>query len=268
MARNTLFFRRLAKHFPGLDIKLAQARMPDTPEYYVRKTFMNSLLMAFGLALVAWAFVPSGKTLILFPFLWIIVFLYMIRFVDATISKFKKGINMEIVFAGRFLLIELESGVPVYQAFQNMVKNYEVIGLYFSEIIDRVNLGTTLEDAINETMILTPSPNLRKLLWQILNSLKTGADVGNALSTVINQIVREQRIAVKEYGRKLNPLSMFYMLIAVIVPSLGIALLVIFSTFIGFKLDLAVLMTLAGLVGFVQFMFLALMRSARPPVEV
>jgi len=268
MVRRTLFFRKLAKHFPGLELKLMQARMPDTPEYYVRKTFMNSFMMAFGLTIVAWAFVTNPKTLLLFPFLWIVMFLYMIRFVDVQVNKFNKKINQEIVFAGRFLLIELESGVPLYDAFQNMIKNYETIGLYFGEIIDKVNLGTSLEDAINETLIMTPSENLRKLLWQILNSQKTGSDVSKALNTVISQIVRERQIMVKEYGRKLNPLSMFYMMIAVIVPSLGVAMLVIFSSFIGFKLDLAVLMIIVGLVGFIQFMFLAIMRSSRPPIEV
>jgi len=92
--------------------------------------------------------------------------------------------------------------------------------------------------------------------------------VSKALNTIISQIVRERQIMVKEYGRKLNPLSMFYMMIAVIVPSLGVAMLVIFSSFIGFKLDLAVLMIIVGLVGFIQFMFLAIMRSSRPPIEV
>ena len=268
MIRRTLFYRKLAKHFPGLEMKLLQARMPDSPEYYVRKTFINSFMMSFGLTIVAWAFVSSIKTLVVLPVLWIIMFAYMIKFVDVSISKLRKKTDQEIVFAGRFLLIELESGVPIYDTFQNMAKNYEAVGVYFSEIIDRVNLGTTLEDAINETLILTPSENLRKLLWQVLNSLKTGADISRALTTVIQQIVREQRIAVKEYGRKLNPLSMFYMMIAVIVPSLGVTMLVIFSTFIGFTLDLSVLMVLVGLVGFIQFMFLAMMRSSRPPVDV
>jgi hypothetical protein len=45
------------------------------------------------------------------------------------------------------------------------------------EIVEKVNLGTTMEDALNEAITLTPSPELRKLMWQVLNAMRTGADV-------------------------------------------------------------------------------------------
>ena len=54
----------------------------------------------------------------------------------------------------------------------------------------------------------------------------------------------QQQIEVKEYGRKLNPLAMFYMMIAVIVPSLGMTMLVVLATFVGLKLSLLVLVLL------------------------
>jgi len=129
-------------------------------------------------------------------------------------------------------------------------------------------MGTSMEDAINETIELVPSPNLRKILWQILNSIKTGADVTDALDSVLEQIIDEQKIAVEEYGRKLNPLAMFYMLIAVIAPSLGSTMLIIFSSFVGFKIGIAELLTMVGLLCFMQFMFYGLIKSARPAVDL
>ena len=149
-----------------------------------------------------------------------------------------------------------------------MQKNYEIIGKHFQAIVDKVDMGTDMETAINEVTEATPSPNLRKILWQVLNSLKTGSDVNRALETVISQIVKEQQIEIKEYGRKLNPLAMFYMMIAVIIPSLGMIMFMVLSSFIGFKIDLAIFFTIIGIFAFIQFMFVALIKSSRPAVDI
>ncbi len=203
-----------------------------------------------------------------FPFLWAGIALYLYRYVDLVIKKEARAVNQEIVYAARYLIIELESGIPIYATFENVAKNYEHVGRYFREINDKMNLGTPLSDALNETIETVPSDELRKIFWQIANSLRIGSEITGALQTVLDQVVREQKIAVVEYGRQLNPLAMMYMMFAIIVPSLGTVMLIVMATFIGIKLSLTVLMTIAGLVLFIQFMFLAIIRSQRPAVEL
>ena len=183
------------------------------------------------------------------------------------LAKQIKKIDEEIIFAGRFLIIELDSGVPMHRVFEDMERNYEVIGFYFGEIINKVYLGTNMEDAINETLLLSPSPNLRRIFWQILNSLKTGTDIGPSLNSVIDQIVREQDISIKEYGKKLSPIAMFYMMISIIIPSLGITMMVVLATFMGLKVTMPFFIVLAALIGLVQFMFLSMIRSSRPAMS-
>jgi flagellar protein FlaJ len=262
------FFKIIARNVPDLKLKLAQARLRDEPEHYVKKTFTTAIFLSFGLLIIAFTFIKSPSLFLLFPFVFLFAFFYFMRYVDAKIGRIKKNINQEIIFAGRFLIIELESGVPVYNAFINMGKNYEVIGDYFNEVVEKINLGTTMEEALNEVINITPSPELRKLLWQLLNSMRTGADVADSLNAVIDQIVRQQQIAVKDYGRKLNPLAMFYMMMAVIVPSLGTTVMIVISTFLGFTMPLTFLIVLACLVGFIQFMFFAIIKSSRPPMDI
>ena len=58
------------------------------------------------------------------------------------------------------------------------------------------------------------------------------------------------------------------MTISIIVPSLGITMLVILATFIGLKVTMPVLIVLAIVVGFVQFMFLSMIRSSRPSISM
>ncbi len=263
-----IIYKKIANKIPGLEVKLKQAGISQSPEQYVKRTCFLSIFVGFALTFIAFMFVQSMWIFLLLPLGVLAGFFYFIRYVDLKIQKLRDKVDEEIVYAGRFLIIELESGVPIYDAFKNLSRNYETIGKFFGDIVQDVNFGTTLEDALEKGLQETPSPRLRKILWQVLNSLRTGSDVKDSLNSVIDQIVREQQIEVKEYGRKLNPLAMFYMMIAVIVPSLGTTMLVVMATFIGFSLSLTILLILVGAVGFVQFMFLAFVKSSRPPMAL
>ena len=265
--------KRIAKSMPGLRTKLIQSGIIDTPEEFIKKTLLSTFYMTTGISVLVLTIfaqleILSNIMYFIFPLLYVFMFSYMLKIPDVKIIKKGKEISKEIVFAGRFLIIELESGVSLYDAMVNVSKNYEVIGEYLKEITDKVSMGTTMEDAINETIETTPSSNLTKVLWQVLNSLRTGADISDSLSNILDQIVREQVIEVKEYGRKLNPLAMFYMMVAIIIPSLGITMLIVLTTFISLKIDLAALISIAFFLGFVQYMFFSIIKSSRPAVEI
>ena len=255
-----------------LSMKLKQAGMRDKPEDFIKKTFMSAFYMTTGL--ISFLFLILAKLqafnflLILFiPIIFLVLFFYMIKLPDFRIRLKEKEISKEIVFAGRFIIIELESGVPLYNTMLNVSKNYEVIGKYFKEITDKIDLGTSMEDALNEAVEYIPSNDFRKVLWQIINSIRTGSDIGKSLYSVMEQVMKDQITEVNKYGKKLNPLAMFYMMVAVILPSLGMTMLVILSSFIQFELNLTILMTLAGLLAFVQFMFISIIKFSRPAIE-
>ncbi|MGM5482422.1 MAG: type II secretion system F family protein [Nanobdellota archaeon] len=267
-------FRYIAGKMPKLRDKLIQAEITYSPEDFVKRSFVSSfmlsfvLVIVFGGGLLSSSDIPFSFIVIAFPIVLFIALNYFLRVPDAVLKKKDKEINREIVFATRFLIIETEAGVPLYDCFLNISKTYKSIGKYFSSIVESVNLGTSLEDAVNDVVETCPSRNLQKVLWQVLNTINTGADVSKPLSSVLAQIIREQKIEVEEYGRKLNPMAMFYMMIAVILPSLGTTMLIIFSTFTGFNISLGILLSIAGFVAFVQFMFYAMIKSSRPAVEM
>ena len=265
-------FQRLAKSFPTLKSKLKQAGIVSKPEDFVKKTFlsafyMTTLLVVLLFMLLAKLNIVKGILFLAVPLVFLIIFFYMIKLPDLVISRKEKEISKEIVFAGRFIIIELESGVPLYNAMVNISKNYEVIGRYFKEITDKIDLGTSMEDALNEAVEFVPSNDFRKILWQIINSMRTGSNISKSLYSAMEQITKDQITEVNKYGKKLNPLAMFYMIIAVILPSLGITMLIIMSSFIKFQLSLTILIVLACLLGFMQFMFISMVKLSRPAIE-
>ena len=261
-------FKAVASHLPELRSTLRLARIADTPEQYLKKIATVSFMLAFALTLVVFGFMKSLTALVAFPLFFAGAAAYTYGYADFKVKKQARLINQELVYATRYLIIQLESGIPLYSTFENLAKNYDHVGKPFAEINEKMNLGRPLTDALNETIDNCPSDELRKVLWQILNSLRVGSQITSAIQSVLDQVVREQKIAVVEYGRKLNPMAMMYMMAAIIVPSLGTTMLVVMATFLGFELNMTILLILAGLLLFIQFMFLAMIRSARPAVEL
>ena len=255
-----------------LKLKLKQAGMEDKPEDFIKKTFISAFYMTTGLVVALFLVlakleVLKGIMFLIIPIIFAMMFFYMLKLPELKITRKEKEISSEIVFAGRFIIIELESGVPLYNAMVNVSKNFRIIGQYFREITDKVDLGTSMEDALNEAVEFVPSNDLRKILWQIINSIRTGSDISKSLYSVMDQVTKDQINEVNKYGKKLNPLAMFYMIVAVILPSLGMTMLIILSSFIKFQLSLTVLIALAGFLGFVQFMFIGVVKFSRPPIE-
>ncbi|MFT4309758.1 MAG: type II secretion system F family protein [Candidatus Woesearchaeota archaeon] len=267
------YFQYLAKKNPGLAYKLEHAGIPKKADEFLKETYFLSSLISLVIVIALFPFfqfldISYGYLPVVFIIFFFIlkpVFLYQ---PDTMLSKREKEINKELVFATRFLMIEIQSGVSLYDAMHNLSKNYPAIGKEFNEIISLVELGTSLEEAIEIVTEKTPSMSFRRVLWQILNSLKTGADISTSLGAAIDQITREQMIQVTEYGRKLNPLAMFYMILAVILPSIGITMGVLMSNFLAVSLTLPILLTISGFLIFMQFMFYNIIRNMRPPVDL
>ena len=268
---NTLL-QRISKTAPGLKLKLKEAGMDDRPEDFIKKTFISAFYMTTGLVVTLFLVlakynVLKGAAFVFVPIVFIVMFFYMFKLPDLKITKKEKEISKEIVFAGRFMIIELESGVPLYNAMVNLSKNFPIVGKYFKETTDKIDLGTSMEDALNDAVEFIPSNDLRKIFWQIMNSIRTGSDIAKSLYSVMDQVTKDQMNEVNKYGKKLNPLAMFYMIIAVILPSLGVTMLIILSSFIQFQLSLTILLSLTAFLGFVQFMFIAMVKFSRPAIE-
>jgi len=265
-------FRAVARSIPNLKLNMLRAGIYESPMGFVKKTAITAFYLTMGIMLIFFMILSkknmTGILIPLFPIVFVMMFLYLTKLPDLKIIQKEKEINREIVAAGRFIIIEISSGVSLYNTMRSMAEHYVYVGKHFRNILQKVDMGTAMDDALNDEVGIIPSNNLRRMMWQIINSLKTGSDMATSLQVVLDQISREQFIEVEKYGRKLNPLAMFYMMIAVIIPSLGITMLVILSSFIDIELGVGVLLIIAGFLGFVQFMFLSIIKAQRPAVDL
>ncbi len=180
-------------------------------------------------------------------------------------KKSAKNVERDILFAARDMIISLRSGMPLYNAITSVSTGYGDASKEFAKIVERVQLNMPLEEAIDATIAETKSDSFRRIMLQASVSIKAGADVISALQSVIDTLTQERVIELRRYGQRLNAIAMFYMLFGIILPSMGIAVVTILTTFISI-FTITVTTLYAALVGifFLQIIFLKLITGSRP----
>lgn len=261
------------KIFPKLKTELKKAHIKNRPAEFVRKTFISTLYLS--IAFLVFFFFVFGKQdisfiylLIIFPIILIVSFWFMMQLPKVTMRKRAREIDMEVLFAGRYLLVKLESGTPLFNALIDGSKSYGVCAKYFKEIVDEITTGKPIEQALDEAREYNASEKFKLILSELVTSLKTGVDVGTSLKAILQHIASEQMIEIKDYGKKLNAYMMLYMILAIVVPSLGMTMFVVIAAFMALELSTTFILIATGGLIFIQLVFLSLFRSIRPAVNI
>lgn len=266
-------FHNLSLKDPTLKRRLIIAHIKRTPEEYVREKFISAIMMSFVITLCAFIISFSmGYSMIIPVIAFIVAFplLYklFISTVDVAIHKHAKLIDREVIFAGRFLLVKLHAGSPLINAIVEASNSFGVANQSFKEIVRDIDLGTPLEEALEHASRYNPSENFRRIVFNITNALKIGVDVTSYLEAIIDEIAETQLIGIQRYGKKMSGYTMFYMLFAIVVPSLGITLLITVASFMNFVIDTGFFLMLLTLLLIIQFVFITIFKSARPNVNL
>jgi flagellar protein FlaJ len=270
------FFYSLAEvllpRFPQLKKKLKYAGIERTPVEFLEAVVRSTIFLSFALIVLSTLFfhymnisllveIPVALLVIL------IVFNYLMLYPDARIVRRKKELDYEIVFAGRHIVIALKSGMPLFDTFVGASSGYGEVSVEFKKIVDKIILGIPTTQAIREVAQDNPSKYFVRMTMQIANSVASGADVGDSLEAVLDQISKEQTIKLKEYSQKLTPFVMFYMLFGIIVPSIGVVFATALLSVIRpgtFGVTSAILIPVFFLIAILQFLFLGLIENSRP----
>ncbi|VVC72106.1 Type II secretion system (T2SS), protein F [uncultured archaeon] len=267
------FLRSLERSFPTLSRDLKRADMAVDPGEFLLQTIIIATAGTFVLFFVIYMLLrllgmSPNFAFILMPVLFMVVFLWRMQFPRAKMKAKERDLDRDVLYAGRDMVISLRAGVPLFNAMISVSKNYGVASKEFSKIVTRIQSGVPAEVALQEASEANASQRFRQIIFQIIASLRSGSDVASALELVLAQISREQVISLKSYGQKLNPLTMFYLLFGIILPSIGITVGIILTSFVRINLDYRMLFVILLVLGFGQFMFLSIMKSIRPSIEV
>ena len=197
----------------------------------------------------------------------IIIFTQQLYFPKLKAYRRIKRLDTDLLASLRTMLIQINSGVSLFDALVTVgQQHFGEVSVEFKKVVESINGGTPQVQALEEMVLKNPSPYFQQALWQIINGMKAGSTINSVLSTVIDNITKEELIQIEKYGAQLNPLAMFYMIIAVIMPALSITFILAISSFIQLS-EFTLKVTLGGLlvaVIFLQIMFMGMIKTKRP----
>lgn len=264
----------LHQFLPSIEQDIRGARMSIDAEEYIAFSLFKALqaagsLLFAGLSLGYFFNVQIFMTgsLVVSPLIGAFVFLSVVYRPKIKAKKLARNIEKNLPYALRHMLIEVSSGISLYQAMVSVSEDYEEASDEFRKIVSDVQGGKSQIEALEDSIARTHSQMYRRAMWQMINSIKSGSNVTKTLESLVDTIVEEQKIQVKNYGEDLNPFILMYLMLAVIFPSLGVTLMIVLSSFTGFSIEgNTFYLIIGGLIVF-QIFFLNLIKSRRPEVR-
>mgnify|MGYP001586240283 CR=1 FL=1 len=183
------------------------------------------------------------------------------------IARKEREIEKNLLNALQDILIQLNSGVSLFRILVNISSSkYGALSEEFKKAVKRINSGEPESQVLNNIGKNNPSVLFRRTLWQISNGMVAGSDMAVVVEDSIKALNEEQLIQIQNYGNKLNPLIVMYMILTVIIPTLSITFLTIISSMVNLPSNMVILLfiTLFTFVIFAQIMFLGMIKSRRP----
>jgi len=258
---------------PYVKRDLIAAHMHIAPRTFVRNSIRTAFMYAICFAILAFFVTSKAGLPIFIPVIVFIVLGYIFLTMQFKIPQVRllhrvKAIDNDVLFTGRFLLIKLSSGKPLLNALNDTSKSPGAASLHIKEIVDDINFGTPIEKALQSAVDNSPSRHFRNVIFQITNSLKVGLDVTENLAIILQEIEDEQALEIEKYGKKLNSIALFYMILAVVIPSLGMTIFMVVATLISFTINGWIYAIMLIFIIFVNFFFIMAFRQIRPAVDI
>jgi flagellar protein FlaJ len=270
----------IGKNMTSLGKNLKSADAEITKEEYATVTFYTFIIAFIILSTIFTSIlgVLNARAIINLPQFYfaglglsilfsMFIFYSQINYPRLYVVKEGRLLDKNLLPALQDIAVQLNSGVPLFDIIYNISNSdYGEVSRKFKRIVRDINAGKPQAQAIEDVGKRTSSMFFRRTLWQISNGMRAGSEMEIVIRESISALNDEKVLQIQNYGGKLNPLVVFYMLLAVIIPALGITFLTIIASMIGLERTESILLYIGLfiMVVFVQIMFLGIIKSRRP----
>jgi len=256
---------------PNIQLDLENADMDIQAKEYLTSCFISSSIIFVVLSiLLSISLSKIGLTVQGFFIaltLFMIIIFFQFKYPKVQANKRVRLLDADLLVALRSMTIYMSSGVPLFEAMTTISnQGFGEVSKELREVVKMISSGVPETEALEYMVLRNPSPYFRMAIWQMINGMKEGASIKDVMKNVIENLSEEQLIQIEKYGSQLNPFAMFYMMGAVILPTLGLTFMIVISSFMGLS-DTLLKFVLWGLfcfVTFFQLMFSGIIKSKRP----
>jgi pilus assembly protein TadC len=274
-------FRGIGRLFkflsPSLDTDLMRAEIDLQADQYRIISVLSALFFAFIfsflISILLFIFTQALRPSILLGFLvgigfFFMIFLILLRYPKIIAGKEAEQIDKDLVYALKDLLLSISSGLPMFTALTLVSKgSYGYVSKDIKRVVDKVNTGVPLEDALEKLAISTPSESFQNALWQIINTSRSGADIEGVIRSLIQNLVSEQKSNIEKYSNELNVLTLVYMLVAVAIPTIIVTLMIILNAFASAGINEMLFIVFVVMSAVIQLVIIGMIKSRRPVVR-
>lgn len=237
------FIRSLIKKNPELKTKLKQANSKLSTFQYMYQTVTMTVMSFIALDVIIFLFTKKNIELMfiaLVASLMLIPMLYKfwINVVTVQITKLGRELDADILFVSEYLLVSLESGLPIGNAIENLSKINRPGGQFFKRVYTEFKTGKSFEEALSEGIRISPSKRMKDLIKKLKDSIVIGVNLRTVLETYIDDSSEKKVLEVKAFSKRLNPIVMMYLLLGIVLPSLGITFFILAAAMLEWTSDL------------------------------
>jgi pilus assembly protein TadC len=268
----------LHKVFPSAEDDLRRGDMTMTVDELLLSAVVNTVLF-FGLFWTLFSAllvrvqskelsyaIPMG--LLYATGIAIIYLLAYIRYPSIIAGKRGENMDTHLVFALKEMLLQVTSGVQLYRAIDNVSKqNYGTVSTEFAKVSQDVRAGIPLDRALLRMSQRNKSFLLDRVTWQISNGIKAGASMHVMLRSMIDDATMDKRSRIRDFAGELNLWGLLFMTFAVAVPSIGLTMMIILSTFGGGGMGPPIFVLFICVCFFFQIVVIGFVKSRRPVVS-
>ena len=269
--------RFLSKIVFSLKYYLNKAEIDIQPENYCIASLISAFIYGIMFIFVGFAFgIVIFREVTTFTFLimaaagffaFVGSLIFHLLYPKMAAFQLANLVDQELLFALRTLLIQLSSGISLFEAMRSIAKsNYGQVSHEFAQVVKDINSGMPESTALEKLAFRTKSEILKKSIWQIITTMKSGGSVVNSLNSEVADLNAQQVEVIKNYSAELNLWTLIYLIIAAAMPSLGITFLVIASSIGGSGIGIEAVVLIALLAACIQVAMIFMIRTKVPKV--
>ena len=203
--------------------------------------FFNSILRIIGIAFSSITLIVALISYFISLELGLAIFISILLIALSIFyyPKIKKqneyaSFSKELPYALRQLATELRSGRSLFDSLDSVASSdYGILSLEFSRVLEEIKYGESTENAFLNLEKRVDSKALSRTIYEILTSLRIGANLSNSLSIIADDVNFDIRMKLKEYSEKLNAFVMIYTFLAILAPVILLTMLLAASVVIG-----------------------------------
>lgn len=194
-------------------------------------------------------------------------FLYFMFYPKIRAGQLAASIDSELVFAIRSMLIQLSSGVSLFETVKSVSRaNYGAVSKEFNYVVADISSGQRETEALERLAFKTQSEVLRRTVWQLITTIKSGGSLVSSLGVQVDTLIASQMESIKNYAAELNLWILIYLIVAAALPSLGVAFLVVISSLSGGGVGKEIIISIVFLSVFVQIGMIMFVRTRAPKI--